>query len=24
MDPKFLRNQKFCKKWNGSKRPQEE
>ncbi|KAL7455037.1 hypothetical protein ACHAWC_006611 [Mediolabrus comicus] len=23
MDPKFLRNQKFCKKWNGSKRPQE-
>eukprot|EP00804_Cyclotella_cryptica_P019512 CCRYP_006661-RA/>CCRYP_006661-RA protein AED:0.25 eAED:0.32 QI:0/0/0.5/1/1/1/2/585/82 len=24
MDPKFLRNQKFCKKWNGSKRPQED
>lgn len=24
MDPKFLRNQKFCKKWNGSKRPEEE
>jgi large subunit ribosomal protein L29e len=21
MDPKFLRNQKFCKKYNGSKRP---
>jgi len=24
MDPKFLRNQKFCKKWNNSKRPQDE
>ncbi|KAL3826659.1 hypothetical protein ACHAXA_009100 [Cyclostephanos tholiformis] len=24
MDPKFLRNQKFCKKWNSSKRPQDE
>lgn len=24
MDPKFLRNQKFCKKWNNSKRPSEE
>ncbi|KAL7430139.1 hypothetical protein ACHAXM_002023 [Skeletonema potamos] len=23
MDPKFLRNQKFCKKWNGSKRSQD-
>ncbi len=24
MDPKFLRNQKYCKKWNGSKRPQDD
>ncbi|KAK1744248.1 60S ribosomal protein L29 [Skeletonema marinoi] len=23
MDPKFLRNQKFCKKYNGSKRTQD-
>jgi large subunit ribosomal protein L29e len=24
MDPKFLRNQKFCKKWNSSKRPHDD
>eukprot|EP00580_Thalassiosira_gravida_P001943 CAMPEP_0201622564 /NCGR_PEP_ID=MMETSP0492-20130828/47466_1 /ASSEMBLY_ACC=CAM_ASM_000837 /TAXON_ID=420259 /ORGANISM="Thalassiosira gravida, Strain GMp14c1" /LENGTH=151 /DNA_ID=CAMNT_0048092149 /DNA_START=489 /DNA_END=944 /DNA_ORIENTATION=- len=24
MDPKFLRNQKFCKKYNNSKRPQDD